>query len=71
LVKKKFFFMLFFLKYKKLASNDPQRLTNRSVRGDPGRLLREEKMRSAMKNQVPKVFKKKKKKSTYLNEKNK
>lgn len=37
------------------AASDQSRLTGRGVRGDPGRLLREEKMRKRVEREKPKV----------------
>lgn len=37
------------------SANDPSRLTGRGQRGDPGRLLREEKQRKRVTKEKPKV----------------
>lgn len=37
------------------SANDPSRLTGRGQRGDPGRLLREEKQRKRVAKEKPKV----------------
>jgi protein regulator of cytokinesis 1 len=51
----KYFSLLDEIRQLEESANDPSRLTGRGQRGDPGRLLREEKQRKRVAKEKPKV----------------
>lgn len=51
----KYFALLEEMRQLEESANDPSRLTGRGQRGDPGRLLREEKQRKRVVKEKPKV----------------
>ena len=51
----KYFGLLDEMRQLEESANDPSRLTGRGQRGDPGRLLREEKQRKRVTKEKPKV----------------